>query len=459
MKLSNFQKRVLMIAAFNGRYRERAWLLEAMTVVSEYTNNLPDLEVGIGEAVDFSKAESSKILELGSFVKTKSCLAVVTGYNEDNSCYVIEGLHDDYNVPPFHRLDVFDFGPLDSIYFGKVPFVQVKAELTTFGRMLENVVVFGYASRWQVPYINKELKADNITDKLADLAVAGILDVAQLQQAIDNTFLLNHMTEICVPTLTLKSLMSHPDIPKVKKEFIDQHKDEMNDPLIAKQLEDKLKSLDKEYLGEDPSVRFFDGLGGKSYDIHRKKLFLTVGSIDSFEENAGNFDFIPNSLMEGWTKEAFPVICNEIRKGSYSRGKETAKGGAETKLVMRVFQDLAISNDDCGTKRTIDIDFNEVDINRFIGRTLQIGANDVVISDDNKEQYNHTKQHMYSPLTCETKRDFCYKCCGERARQLGAKFIGIQTVKITSTFMYQAMKNMHGTALKVSNVDLASVLL
>ena len=460
MKLSNFHKRLFMLAVVNKKLLERSWLLEAMTVVSEYTHDMQDVKTGlVGTAINVFKTDCKDQLSVGDIVRTSSGLCMVTGSNEAGDHWVFEVMNGDLSRPTFHRLDTYDFGPLDSQYFGNVPFVQIKPGLTTVGRMLENAIIFGYPMNWQFPYFNGVMKDSYIMGTLADLAVDKKIDVSQLEQALDNAFFINHMTEICVPTLTLKSLMTHPDVPRVKKEFIEAHKDEMDNPLVAKELEDKLKALDKEYIGDDPSARFFDGLGGKSWDLHRKKLFLTVGCIDAFSDSSGEFDFIPNSLMEGWTKEAFPVICNEIRKGSYSRGKETAKGGAETKLVMRVFQDLSISNDDCGTTRTIEIDFNEVSIKKFIGRTIRVGNVDVVLTHDNIGQYDKQVQHMYSPLTCETKRDFCYKCCGERARELGAKFIGIQTVKITSTFMYLAMKNMHGTTLKVNNIDLASVLL
>ena len=459
MRLSNFKKRLLMVAAVGKKFTERAWLLEAMTVVSEYTHKQLDIGIDSGASANVLKADVKETLTPGDIVQIKNGLAMVTGDNEDHTAYVFEHFHDDLKIPPYHRLDTFDFGPLDSQYFGNVPYVQVKPELTTVGRLLENTLIFGYPTMYQFPYMNKVLKDSDIMGTLSSLATNKKIEVWQLEEALNNAFFINHMTELCVPTLTLKSLSSHPDIQKVKKEFFEKHKGEMNNPLVAKELEDKLKAMDKEYIGDDPSARFFNGLGSKSWDLHRKKLFLTVGCIDAFSTSAGEFDFIPNSLMEGWTKEAFPVICNEIRKGSYSRGKETAKGGAETKLVMRVFQDLAISNDDCGTKRTIEINFNEIDIKKFLGRTLRVGDVDVVLTPENIGQYDHQIQHMYSPLTCETKRDFCYKCCGERAKALGAKFIGIQTVKITSTFMYLAMKNMHGTVLKVNNVDLASILL
>ena len=219
-------------------------------------------------------------------------------------------------------------------------------------------------------------------------------------------------------------------------------------------------NADKEYLGDDPSTVFFDGLGGKSYALHRKKLFLTVGGIPAFDTDTAEMDFIPNSLAEGWIPEKLPSIANEVRKGSYSRGVETAKGGAETKLIWRAFGDITIPEDDCGTKRTISIDCSVYDAKQFIGRTIRVDGMDVTLDADNYKRYADGKViHMYSPLTCATKNNFCYKCCGTRAKQLGAKQLGVQTIKITSTFMGLSMSNMHGTVLAVQDNKLEDILL
>ena len=234
----------------------------------------------------------------------------------------------------------------------------------------------------------------------------------------------------------------------------------MHDPIVIRQLESELTKLDREYIGDDPSAVFFDGLGQSEWNLARKKIFLTVGGIPAFDNSTSDMDFIPNSLMEGWTVDAIPSIANEIRKGSYDRGVETAKGGAETKLLFRAFQDTVVAEDDCGTTRTIDVDCSEFDGKQFIGRTIRVGSKDVVITAENLAQYVSGKViKLYSPLTCETKYNFCYKCCGKNAKNFGAKVLGLQTIKLSSKFMMLSMKNMHGTVLTIRSNNLKDVLL
>ena len=58
MKLSNFHKRLFMLAVVNQKLLERAWLLEAMTVVSEYTHDMQDVKTGlVGTATNVFKAD------------------------------------------------------------------------------------------------------------------------------------------------------------------------------------------------------------------------------------------------------------------------------------------------------------------------------------------------------------------------------------------------------------------
>jgi hypothetical protein len=95
-----------------------------------------------------------------------------------------------------------------------------------------------------------------------------------------------------------------------------------------------------------------------------------------------------------------------------------------------------------------------------LGRTIRAGSKDIVVTKENLDQYVTGKViKLYSPLTCETKFNFCYKCCGRYAREFNAKLLGIQTVKISSKFMMISMKNMHGTVLKVGDHALEDILL
>lgn len=459
MKLTELQVRGLFAAAKSREIIKRAWLLDAMTVMNEYSHNLQTPQkLTIGEIVEIAADD----VKLGQVVCVNGeYLGIIV--DESGMSFMVAILSK-VGTPIYHRLDTFEFvNRTAALFLGDNVFTQsIVQGVTTVGIFLENIIVLQYPTDFAVfKYINTfAWKAKSILKLTTDALSNGKITVEQYRKFVDHFFYLNHISEICVPSLSVKSLTTDPRVVQIKKEFIEKHKGQMNDPFIIKQLEDMLIEVDKAYLGDDSSVTFFNGLGGKSYSLHRKKLFLMVGGTPAFDEASGRYDFNPNSLMEGWTVDMMPTIANEIRKGSYERGRETAKGGAETKLVMRVFQDVTIDMDDCGTKRTIEADFkNTFRIKDFIGRTIQDAGVDVVLTDENIAKYDGKVVRLYSPMTCENKYNLCYKCCGHKAKQFGVKLIGIQTVKITSAFMNSAMKNMHGTVLQTRNLKLSDVLL
>ena len=71
MRLSNFKKRLLMVAAVGKKFTERAWLLEAMTVVSEYTHKQLDISIDPGASANVLKADVKETLTPGDIVQIK----------------------------------------------------------------------------------------------------------------------------------------------------------------------------------------------------------------------------------------------------------------------------------------------------------------------------------------------------------------------------------------------------
>lgn len=459
MRLDTRQIRCLMVAAACGKLKHRTWLLDAMTVCSDYTHEIEygDTMVKVGSDIQLEKLKYVGI-ERGDVVRVnrrfvgiiltdENDLLTLCILNESNkACY----LSDDVMEPTRSDISFALTGPILGDW-----------GVTSVGRFVWNVITLQYPFDWKVyAYQNQRFTPDFLVGIVRDKVLKKEVTVDQFTSFLDHVYFIGHITELSVPSMTVKSLETDPRVAEVKHKFIEEHKGQMDDPLIIQQLEKVLISMDKEYLKDDPSLVFFTGLGSKSFDVQRKKMFLTVGGIPSFGTDAGKMTFIPNALVEGWTKEAFPSIVNEVRKGSYDRGIETAKGGAETKLVMRAFQDATVSELDCGTKRTIAVDCSVYDGHKFIGRTIQVGSADVIVTEENLDKYVTGKViRLYSPLTCATKDNFCYKCCGVKAQDLNAKRLGIQTVKLTSKFLMISMKNMHGTALKVKNYELENIIL
>lgn len=460
MRLNNRQIRCLMVAAACGKLKRRSWLLDAMTVCSDYTHEIEygDTMIKVDSDIQLEKLKYAGI-ERGDVVRVnrKFVGIVVSDLNDLLTLSILN----ESNKACFLSDDVFeaDKGTISSELTG--PILDSSWGDTSVGRFIWNVITLQYPFDWKVyPYENKRFTPDFLVGLVRDKVLKKEVTVDQFTSFLDHVYFIGHITELSVPSMTVKSLETDSRVAEVKRKFIEEHKDQMDDPLVIQQLEKVLISMDKEYLKDDPSLVFFTGLGSKSFDVQRKKMFLTVGGIPSFGTDAGKMTFIPNALVEGWTKDAFPSIVNEVRKGSYDRGIETAKGGAETKLVMRAFQDATVSELDCGTKRTISVDCSIYDGHKFIGRTIQVGNADVVVTEDNLDKYVTGKTiRLYSPLTCATKDNFCYKCCGVKAQDLNAKRLGIQTVKLTSKFLMISMKNMHGTALKVRNYELQDIIL
>lgn len=459
MRLNTRQIRCLMVAAACGKLKHRSWLLDAMTVCSDYTHEIEygDTMVKVDTDIQLEKLKYPGI-ERGDVVRVNRRFVgiVITDENDLLTLSIIN----ESNRACFLSDDVFTASKSDtSVLTG--PILEHEWYDTSVGRFVWNVITLQYPFDWKIyQYMNRRFTPDFLVGLVRDKVLKKEVTVDQFTSFMDHVYFIGHITELSVPSMTVKSLETDPKVAEVKRKFIEEHKDQMDDPLIIQQLEKVLISMDKEYLKDDPSLVFFTGLGSKSFDVQRKKMFLTVGGIPSFGTDAGKMTFIPNALVEGWTKEAFPSIVNEVRKGSYDRGIETAKGGAETKLVMRAFQDATVSELDCGTKRTISVDCSVYDGHKFIGRTIQVGSEDVVVTEDNLAKYVTGKViHLYSPLTCATKDNFCYKCCGVKAKDLNAKRLGIQTVKLTSKFLMISMKNMHGTALKVRNYELQDIFL
>lgn len=464
MELTELYIRCLFTAAKSREMIKREWLLDAMTVVNEHSHNLTtngQIEIHPNTIVEFPGAEP--VAKVGQVVCIdKKFLGIVLN---DVAMTLTVGVLVRVGTPIFHRLDVFEFSTqMARSFFGDTPFSNtVLDKKTTVGRFIENVIMLQYPTDFKTfKYLNEVMKFKKITKLVTNAMLQQkTVTVEQYRKFMDNLYYLNHFSELCVPGLSPKSLTTDPRVNEAKKEFIEKHKDQMHDPFVIKQLEDELVKMDIAYLGNDTSKTFFDGLGEKAYKLYRKKLLLMVGGIPAFDESSGKYDFNPNSLMDGWTIEALPSIANEIRKGSYARGRETAKGGAETKLVYRVFRDLIIDTDDCGTKRTIRADFSKTfRIEDFIGRMINVNGTDVVLTPENIDKYRGKVVQLYSPLTCERKNNaLCYKCCGQKIKEINVKLIGVQTIKITSQFMQTAMKAMHGTVMKTVQSKLEDILL
>lgn len=299
----------------------------------------------------------------------------------------------------------------------------------------------------KIPYHNGLFKAGDL-----DRAVAGLISNKEATRADYNKYMANGYWladgAICAPGWSEKSMTIDPAILKRKKELLEQYKD-VTDPLALVKIEKELVEMDKKYMEGDISEVFYKAGGEAKFSDQRKKLFITFGVFVAFDQSEGKYKFVEESLSDGWSAKNMAIGINDLRKGTYGRGVETAKGGEQTKFIMRIFQDVRIDQDDCGTKEGIHILITENNKKYYTNRYLVDGT---FLSADVIKNYIGKEVVIRSPLYCRAKPGFCFKCTDEIFKKLDARAIGLNALLITSAFTLASMKTMHVSSVKMHSV-------
>ena len=334
--------------------------------------------------------------------------------------------------------------------------------ITSPGMILLNQRLFVESFGDIVPYINTEIKVSMLDDILAKLLLEDKITIDQAHKYFSNCYDIGFFGELCNRGFTSKSFTTHPDMKKRKQELFSKLSDEQKkDPLVLAKIEDELLKLDREWLKGDDADMLHSALGSKSYDIHRKKMYISVGAIPAFSDKGDvAFNLIENSLDDGWDKNNFDTIVNEIYKGSYGRGAETAKGGELTKYVLRVYQDLGISDKDCGNSVGAKIELinntKSKSVTNLIGRYLIDGR---IITQEILDANAGKIIEVRDPLFCKSSTGVCYKCMGWNFERIEETDIGSYILDISSGIMMISMKNMHGTKLTTMDINFYDFLI
>jgi hypothetical protein len=376
--------------------------------------------------------------DVGEVYQLKNTPHVKYGcYEHTPKGYVFLKLHDLFNIP------ICGISEPVNISSGDIDNYNAKTPLkTSWGIYLLNQVsfcsLFGDKFEYAQKFDNKmltKLISTNFLDKK--------ISAEEVHKIFDHIVFVGNLSELCVATYSRKALTSHPDIKKRKAELLEKYKDDMTPENIVK-IEKELIDLDKQWIKGDTSANYY-ACNKKAYGITRKKMHSMVGAVEVATEDGTEIKLMSKALEDGWGIEDIPIIATDLRHGSYSRGKETAKGGEDTKNIMRVFQSIKIIEDDCGTKygamRTIGKEF----IHEYYGRYVYLGNKEYVIDETNADMLANKLLKVRTPGHCLTENgNLCHKCCGAIFKKLQRTVIGLLAIEIGSTFLSAAMASMHG---------------
>lgn len=422
---------ITIITKYNKAILQRSFLLNMFTECERYK---------------WTGNENIDTLYPGRIVEVDGVLNCITGYESTE-----EGLDVSFEQIDDSKLPLLSFQTELSVSKDIILNGPKDPIKSTIGRYVLNYILLVDPFGDILSYVNEPFNAGKIESDIVEAAFADKVTVKQIKTYNNNLYFIGHFTELCAPSMSEKSLSTDPNIKKHRDMLLEQHKDELDDPIILSKIEDELIAMDKEYLKDDPSQGFYIS-SGKAYDICRKRMLVTGGMIGDFGDNT-KYHFVNQSLDEGWATEDLPVLFNDIRKGSYNRAVSTAEGGTESKFLSRIFQDTKIVEHNCKTTKGLEVYLGEDVIDMYNYRYIITSSGIVALTPDIIKSYLNKKVIMRSPQYCKTTNGLCAICMGQVFEKLNKKLLNMEAVNIGSSFLQASMKSMHGVKSSFNNIE------
>lgn len=338
--------------------------------------------------------------------------------------------------------------------------LNVKVDIeTNYGNCLFNCIALIYAFGDKIPFMTGRIKGSTIENIiLAKLRDTPEDDAPRDPDAFYVDELVKHANAVtsleafnltCVPTTSATTMVPNPRVIKRRDELLAQYKDELHKPAIVARIQSELAELDKSFFSNDRANGFY--LSGKAYDVVRMKKFVMLGLIGGF--GGEKPELVTTSLAEGWQRESIPSMIDDIRAGSYSRGKSTAIAGAGVKLVYNAFQSVTITEEDCGDKVGMNWYITDDNYGTFDGRYMIEGGKSIEVDSNIMKTHIGKSVYIRTPMLCKLEPpSYCAKCVGRSIAML-PKSVHITASNINSTYMNVTMKSMHGKSLKTKKYD------
>ena len=364
-------------------------------------------------------------------------------------------LQDDGSKAPYHIHDKLN------IVKGYIENYIGSSMMTTYGLYLINYTILVLPFGDKIGYINSadgksDFNLGKLDNKVAELLLDGVIGRPEYDKYMQYGYFIGHMAQLGVVGLTKKALTTDPRIAIRKKELLEIHKHELHDPTVITKIEAELIEMDKAWLRGDPSYdRYYATNEDKSFNELRKKMFVTMGIAPAFSKDTNKYEFTETSLVAGTRPKDMVNMSNEIRRGTYDRGIGTAKGGEQTKFILRVFNATVIAEDNCGSKKGLTVHLTEANKSLFINRSVldPVSGKVTLLTKDGIDKYVGKVVQIRSPMYCKTKNGLCYTCVGDTFRKLDRESIGMLAVFIGSKFTSINMKSMHFSGIKSGKIS------
>jgi len=366
----------------------------------------------------------------------------------------------------WHNIDLSIKNPiynmLEEIEITKDMIETIDSKITTtIGRFLANKILLEYNFGNKIKYINSSFNIGKIEKDIADMMIENKLSVDEYLKFVDATSFLQGISRITNISSTEKGMLPPPNIEKIKKDLFKEFNDKYGEDWVKNrsrivEYENKLKEVDSEWLKDDPANGKL--LSGKIKNNARAKMYLAFGAEAGFDKKGKNVQFINNSLLDEYPEdnEKLATMFNTSRAGSFDRGKETQKGGAAAKDILRSTSSISIVDGDCGSDIGKKIFVTKSNHESLIGRYMLLGNKITKI--ENSESLLGKTITIRSPMFCKKDgSELCSICVGEKLANY-KKGISLITTDISSILLNSSMKSMHSSVVTTMEFDIKEVI-
>lgn len=265
---------------------------------------------------------------------------------------------------------------------------------------------------------------------------------------------------VCVPSASYATIMPSEAVLKRRQELYKKYEGQLEDPVIAAEIEQELDKLDEAEIKKDPVADgYYNGTGSaKKMKVSRKAIHANIGIVSRLSD-PNSREYIKESLREGWKLEDLPILADGARLGSYSRGKLTALGGVEVKYIFRTFSTISITMDDCSTTMGIERIVKDENISDYYDTYVKFkGAEFELLTPETASKYANKVAIYRSPGYCKADprgKNKCTCCMGSQFKNTKTA-LAVLTSEIASKMNTIFMKAMHGSSAKTIKFDYKS---
>lgn len=398
------------------------------------------------------------IFNVCRFPKDKEPKEYDVTFNEDGVPMYYAVVSDDNDTGTQYEWRMFaDAKPNEEIFWPEEELAVPKEELwgidqdiiSTPGRFITNWIVLRFAFGTKLPYLaeggsflvyEKEIYSRCLKNEEDEPENTTAIRPSEVDRFLQALYEVSPMCMAVVPTGTLNSLVTDPEVYKVRDQFLKDNADRLDDPSVVVELIEKLEKIDRAWLSKDQSIDFYSS---KKARMRRRKL-LIIGGIESAFREDGKYTLIAKSLSEETELTHAVERFNSIRDGSFSRGAETAKGGEQVRIIQMIFQNHRVVEGDCGTKLTHPTIFTEYNRKRYLGMNAVVDGKLVVITEDFVAKNQGKLVRLRRPILCQQGHVDKCSACTSTSKPDEERAVGNDIAAGASNIMLNAMGAMHG---------------